>query len=184
MILKLAGLVPAAPFRRNALAQHRLIVARAFHIVGWALGAPAALAALSLGVGAFILGHGPPPDHSAPLSLHTYGLVGLLANGAHGVAAALAFMSKAVSWALAGLALAALIVALFAGLIHWIGRGLRASALWARILGGLITAILLLYAVLALSLLSRVAQIIDSLAVASFVYVLWVLGWRFADPPP
>lgn len=148
------------------------------------LGAPSALAALGLGAGAFIFGHGPPPDKSAFLSLRTYGLVGLLANAAHGVGVGLSSLGRAVSWVLAWMALVALALALFAGLLYWIGCGLKASATWARIIAGLMAAILLFYCALGLSMLHRGAMVVDGLAVAAFVYVLWALGWRFADPPP
>jgi hypothetical protein len=79
------------------------------------MGAPSVLAALSFAVGAIILGRAPPPDHSAYLSLKTYGPTGALQNGAHAVGNVLSFMGMLASGVLGVMAISALVVALFAG---------------------------------------------------------------------
>jgi hypothetical protein len=145
------------------------------------IGAPSFLAALSFAVGAFILGRAPPPDHSAYLSLKTYGPTGALQNGAHAVGNVFSFVGMLASGVLGVLAIAALVVAVFAGGLYLVGRGLKVRATWARILAGLLSVVGLLNCAAALTYLTRGAAITDGLVIAALLYVLWVLLWKFAD---
>jgi hypothetical protein len=164
-----------------ALPRHRLIVAGGFRIAGWAIGVPSLLAMLSLAVGAFIFDRAPPPDHSAYLNVKTYGPMGALQNGAQALGNGLSFVGSIIGGVLGVLALSALVVALFAGLLYLIGRGLKARATWARIVAGLFSALLLLNGLAGLTYLTRGAAIADGLIVAALLYVLWVLIWKFAE---
>lgn len=160
-----------------------MIVARGFRIAGWALGLTCFIAAIGLGVSAFALNH-QAQVKPAYLDVGAYGLVGLLSNGANGVAAGLSFLGGVASAILALLAIVAVAGIAFAVLLHAVGRGLTASAAWARVLAGLISLVALLNAASALAFLRQGAAILDAALVASLAYVLWVVGWRFGDPPP
>jgi uncharacterized membrane protein (DUF2068 family) len=165
------------------MANHRLIVAGGFRVAGWVLGLPALLAAIWLGVGAFTFTH-LPAEASPYLSVQRYGLVGLLTNSAHAAASALVFLGHLAGWLLGMLAVLALFTALFGVLLELTGRGLWRAAAWARALAIVICAIGLLNGLGALALLPRGAAMADGVMIAIEAYALWVLGWRFADPPP
>jgi hypothetical protein len=164
------------------LPHHRLIVAAGFRVAGWVVGIPALLASIGLGVSAVLLGGG--PSKTPYLDDRTYGLAGVLTNGVHAVADVIAFIGAMASLVMAVLAVLGLLVALFAVLLYLIGRGLKAAATWARVLGALVAALAMVNAAVALSVLSREGQIVDAVLIAGLGYALWVLVWRFADPPP
>ncbi|HEX7946711.1 MAG TPA: hypothetical protein VF495_18730 [Phenylobacterium sp.] len=157
---------------------HRLIVARGFRIAGWTLGAPSVLAAIGLGAGALVLG-ARPAQPSQALSVGDYGLVGLLSNAASGLAGVLSLLGGVAAWAMGLLAAAALLIALFAGLLHLVGRGLGASAAWARILAIALSALMALNALLSLALVQGVARLVDAVLLAVLGYAIWALGWKF-----
>ena len=119
---------------------HRLIVARAFRVAGAVIGAPSSVAALGLGAGALLTGSGggQKPDY---YDVSTYGIAGLISNAATGVGGVLSFLNGVAAWALGLLAVLALVAALFGGLLYLVGRGLRDSAGWARLLAVAMTAI-------------------------------------------
>jgi hypothetical protein len=161
------------------LPRHRLIVAGTFRIAGFVIGAPSLLATLGLAGGAFIFGNGPPPDNSPYLSLKTYGPAGALQNGAQAVGNVFSFMDMLATHILAVLAIVALAVTLFAVLLYLTGRGLKASAAWARIVAGLLIAVALANCAIGLSALNRGGEIADGFVMAALVYGLWVLIWKF-----
>lgn len=167
---------------RSTLPRHRLIVAAGFRIAGWVIGIPALLASIGLGVGAVLLGGG--PSKTPYLDDAKYGLVGVLTNGVHAVVDVITFIGAMAGLFLAILAVLAVVIALFAVLLYLIGRGLRVAATWARVAGGLVAAISMLNAAIALSLLSGGGEVVDGVVIAGLAYGLWVLIWRFADPPP
>jgi hypothetical protein len=160
------------------LPDHRLIVAYGFRIAGWAVGGPSALAAIALGAGALVVG-ARPADHAASLSVTTYGLAGLLSNAANGVGGVLSFLGGIAAWLLGLLAVAALLAALFGALLYVLGRGLRASAGWARILAIALTAAAMPIGLLALAVLEGGTRLVDVTILAALAYALWALGWRF-----
>ena len=163
------------------LPPHRLIVAAGFRIAGWAIGIPALLASIGLGVGAVLLGDG--PSKTPYLDNAKYGLLGALTNGVHAVVDVITFIGAMAGLFLAILAVVGVLVALFAVLLYLIGRGLRAAATWARILASLISLATLANAAIVLSALNRAGQVVDGLIIAGLLYALWTLVWRFADPP-
>ena len=160
---------------------HRLIVARGFRIAGVAIGAPSLLAALGLGVGAFLAGSGSghKPEY---LDISTYGLVGLLSNAANGVGGILSFLNGIAAWAMGLLAVLAIAVAIFAGLLYLVGRGLKAGKGWARVLAIAVTGILTFHSLVALALVRGGARLLDAVVLAALGYALWALIWRFKDP--
>jgi hypothetical protein len=163
------------------LPDHRLIVARGFRIAGLAIGAPAFLAALGFGVGAFLTGSGSGqrPNY---LDVSTYGIAGLISNAANGVGGVLSFLNGIAAWALGLLAALALVAALFAGLLYLVGRGLEAAKPWARVLAIAMMAVMAFHSLVALALLRGGARLVDACLLAAVVYALWVLGWRFKNP--
>ncbi len=148
------------------------------------IGLPSLLATLGFAVGAFIFGSAPPQDHSPYLSLKTYGPTGALQNGAHAIGNVLSFIGMLAASVLVVLTVVALAVTLFAVLLYVTGRGLKLAAAWARIVAGLVSVLMLASSVIALSALSQGGKLVDALIMAGLLYGLWVLIWRFADPPP
>jgi len=165
------------------LPDHRLIVARGFRIAGLGLGAPSLLAAIGFGIGAVMAGALPPDPKPEYLDVQTYGLVGLLSNAATGVGGVLSFLNALAGWVFGLLAVLALAAALFCGLLYLVGRGLGASAAWARFVAVAITTLLSLNGLLAFALLRGPARLADAALLAAFAYVLWALVWRFRDSP-
>jgi hypothetical protein len=176
--------LPRTRTRRFLLPGHRLIVAAAFRIAGWVIGVPSMLATLGFVAGAFIFGSGPPQDNSPYLSVKTYGPTGALQNGAHAVGNLFSFMDMLATSILVVLAIFALAVTLFAVLLYLTGRGLKASAAWARIVAGLVSVLALANCAIALTALTSDGQLVDGLVMVGLSYGLWVLVWRFADAPP
>lgn len=161
---------------------HRLIVARGFRIAGLGLGAPSLLATIGFGIGAFMAAAHPPDPKPEYLDVQTYGLVGLLSNAATGVGGVLSFVNALAGWVFGLLAALALAAALFCGLLYLVGRGLKASAGWARIVGVLLMALLSLNALLAFAIVRGPARLVDAALLAALAYVLWALVWRFGKP--
>ena len=160
---------------------HRLIVARGFRIAGLVIGVPSSLAAIGLGGGAFVAGSGSghKPEH---LDISTYGIVGLISNAANGVGGVLSFLNGVAAWVFGLIAVLAIAAALFAGLLYLVGRGLNASAPWARLVAGLTTGMLTFHSLVALALLRGGARLVDAVLLAALIYVMWVLVRRFKAP--
>ncbi|HEY3888389.1 MAG TPA: hypothetical protein VGL73_07435 [Caulobacteraceae bacterium] len=145
---------------------------------------PSLLATLGFVAGAFIFGSGPPRDNSPYLSVKTYGPAGALQNGAHAVGNVFSFMDMLATSILVGLAIFALAATLFAVLLYLTGRGLKASAAWARIVAGLVSVLALANCAVALTALTSDGQLVDGLVMVGLSYGLWVLVWRFTEPRP
>lgn len=161
---------------------HRLIVARGFRIAAWVIGAPSTLAALAFGGGALVAGSGSAAQKPHYLDVGAYGIAGLISNAATGVGGVLSFLNGVAAWALGLLAIAALAAALFAGLLYLVGRGLKASRPWARVLAIAMMGFLAFDSLVAFAILRGGARLFDAVVLAALVYALWVLGWRFRDP--
>jgi len=164
---------------------HRRIVAVGFRILGLLLGIPAFAALAGLTYSAIDLGSLPipPPDNSAYLDVGTYGLVGLLSNGAKavgtGLGKLLALLSGAATWVVVSLAIALLLTLLFAVLLFFVGRGIGRHAKWARIVGMLLAAGFILAPIGVLAVLPRDLMLLACLPFGLSFYTLWVLGWKF-----
>jgi len=156
------------------------IVASGFRIAAWLVGAPSLAATIGLTVSVFLLGQAAAPDNSQPLDLKTYGVAGLISNGAWGVAKVFGFLAGLGEWIAAGLAVVSLLATLAAVLLYFTGRGIGRHATWARIFGLLILSASLLVALGGLSHTSPLAALFPGLLLGASIYGLWVLLWRFA----
>jgi hypothetical protein len=165
------------------LPDHRLIVARWFRVAGLLIGVPSALAAIGLGLGAGVAGAGPATQKPEYLDVSTYGIVGLISNAASGAGQILSFLNGVAAWVFGLLAVLALIAALLAALLYLVGRGLRASASWARVVAIAALAVLSLNSLIALTFFRGVVGALDAAALALFVYALWVLVRRWRPQP-
>ena len=167
------------------MGRNRRIVAGAFRIVALLLGVSATVAFGGLTYFAIDLRSTPlpPPDKTPYLDIGTYGLVGLLSNSAKAVGAGvgplLAHLSAAAMWLITGLAIASLVVALFALLLYLTGRGIARHTRWARITASFISAVFLLVSILALTSLRQDLAPLACVPVGLSLYSIWVLGWRY-----
>jgi predicted outer membrane lipoprotein len=162
------------------LPNHRVIVATGFRVAGWLLGVPSLLAFLALTASVFELHQMAATGRASYLDIKTYGLVGLLANGAAGLDNFVQFLAGVGAWVAAALAILAFVAALGSVLVYVIGRGVGRRATWARILGGLVSLGVLLFTVGVWSLVGRDAAPVACAVCGVSLYSLWVLGWRFA----
>lgn len=137
--------------------------------------------ALFLGASAVVLGSDQASRPPQYLDVQTYGLVGLLANAASGLGAAFSFLNGVLVGILVFLAVLALAATVFAGLIGLIGRGLKASAKWARPAAMVLLSILVLIGLFILPDLAPMAQVADGAVLAVLSYGLWALVWRYDD---
>ena len=152
------------------------------------VGAPAVAGCVAMTIGALDFQHAAAPDDSHMLSVHTYGIAGLLTDAGVGLDHMFGFFAGFAAWLLAALAVLALIVALVAVLIYLVGRGVGRKALWARIVGGLLAVGLALMSLIAFANLPQRLMAAPLPAMAIALYTLWTLIWRFnqsalAAPP-
>lgn len=163
--------------------RNRLLVSIEFRLVG-ALLAVLSLAALAdFADTAFVMRAVPPPDKQPFLDIGTYGLVGLLDNGARVASQMLYALGSLASWLLAVLAVIAVLTLLFGALLYFVGRGLRRGARWARVLGVVLT---IFFALLPFGWLATVSQngaLVAGVPIALSFYTLWVLIWQLDDAP-
>jgi hypothetical protein len=146
------------------------------------VGVPSALATLGFTAGAILFG-GQAQDHSPYLDSKAYGPAGAVANGAHAVGDIFSFIGTLASAILVVMALVALAATLFAVLLYFTGRGLKAAAAWARIVGGLVSVLTLANCAISLTALTDDGKVVVGLIMVGLLYSLWVLAWRFAEPP-
>ena len=160
---------------------HRVIVARGFRIVGLVTAIPSSLMAIAMGVAAFMATPSAAQQRPDYLSVTQYGLVGLLSNAMTGAGEVLSLLNGLAAVILVLVAVLALIAALFGVLLYVVGRGLHASARWARFVAAAMMLVVLLNSVPALSVLRGVAWLVAVIAPVAAIYVLWVLKARYAD---
>jgi hypothetical protein len=162
------------------LNRHVVIVAAGFRFLGWVSGALSAISLIGATAAAIILQLRPAPDPSRPLDLRTYGLVGLLNNGArainHGLNALLG-AAEVVCLVMAAISLAVLLLAV---LLHVIGRRLARGAPWARVGGGLAALGSAAISALFLSATTGEELAAPALALGVSLYALWTMVFRFA----
>lgn len=162
---------------------HRSIVALGFKVSGLIVGVPAVAASVFLTIEAISLHRAAAPDGAHLISVRTYGLIGLMNDAAVGIDRVFGVLAGLAAWLLAGLAVVALFVALWAGLLYLVGRGVGRRALWARIVGGVFALILALANLLALtSLPDEKMDLPPLLLLGVGLYTLWTLIWRFDEP--
>ena len=161
---------------------HRTIVSLGFRISSLLLGIPATLAFAMLTIIAVDFRHAAAPDGAHAVSIHTYGLAGLLNNAAVGVDKLFGELSRLAEWLFGGLAIVALLIALQSVLLYLVGRGIGRKAVWARIVGGALALGLALVSLIVLASLPHrlMAAPLPLLALAG--YTLWTLIWRYSEP--
>jgi hypothetical protein len=162
------------------LNRHLSIVAAGFRFSGFVIGAPSVLSLIGAAAAAIFLQFRPAPDASKPLDIQTYGLVGLLSNGARAVNHGVNALLGAAEIVCLFVAAASLAVALFAVLLWFIGRGLGRRKLWARIGASLLCAVLTLMSAAALASVSRGGEPVAALALGVSLYALWAVLFRYA----
>ncbi len=158
---------------------HRSIVSIGFKVSGVLIGAPAVAACVALMVAAVQLHQAAKPDGAHLISIQTYGVTALLTDAGVGLDRMFGFLAGLAGWLAAALAVVTLMIALWAGLLYLIGRGVGRAALWARIVGGVFAAGLALTSLIAFANLPPrlIAAPLPAMAIA--LYTLWTLIWRF-----
>jgi hypothetical protein len=169
------------------LTAHRTIVAWGFKLTGLLVGVPSAGACGLMTIESMRAHQAAAPDDAHMISVHTYGIAGLLTDAGVGFDRLFGALAGLAAWAFGVLAVAALIAALWAALIYLIGRGVGRGATWARIAGGAFTLGLALVSFLAITSLPHRLMIAPLPLLALALYTLWTLIWRFggaqAGPP-
>jgi hypothetical protein len=160
------------------LRNHRVIVGRGFRVGGWMLGVPSLAALLLICTSLFFFR--PTPDHSGYLDIGTYGIAGLLANGARGVGKAFEWFGGIATWIEEALAIGLLAAVLFAVMLVFTGRGIAHHSAPARIVALALSAVFLLFWLLVLLSLPRGAMLVPAAGIGASFYAIWVLGWRYA----
>jgi len=165
------------------LISHRSIVSIGFKVSGVLMGAPAVAGCVALMVAAVQLHQAAKPDGEHMLSVQSYGIAGLLTDAGVGLDHMFGFLAGLAGWLATGLAVAALMIALWAALLYLIGLGVGRAALWARIVGGVFALGLALASLLAVTSLPPRLIALPLPAMAIALYTLWTLIWRFSPPP-
>jgi hypothetical protein len=161
------------------MVRHLVIVATAFRASGICIAAAALLALADLARTTLVMRKIPPPDSSAPLDIGTYGLVGLLWNGARGVEHILHALAGLANVLLAILAVVAVLALVFGVLLYLTGRGIVHHATWARISAIVMSAGLVITTCAVMAVMRRDNAPFGLLPIAVSLYTLWVMIWRF-----
>ena len=162
---------------RDILVNHRMIVGWGLRIGGWIVGVPS-LAALVM-VCASLFSPVPAADNSPYLDIGTYGIAGLLANGAHVVGSVCAWLGHLLRWMLEAIAVGLAATLLFAVALSLTGRSVLRHAPAARVAAIVFAGLFLLVWSVALVSLPRSAMAVSAIGVAASLYAIWVLGWRY-----
>ncbi len=163
------------------MANQSVIVGYGFRVLSLLFGVPSFVVLLDLFVNLFVLKTPmPQPDNSPPLDVQKYGIVALLDYGARGIGAMFGAFTALAVWVAQLLAALLFFVVLFAVLLFFVGRGIAHHAMWARVMGILISAALLLACIGLLSVTDRMATMTVCVGIVVALYTIWVLGWRYA----
>ena len=158
--------------------QQRHLVAGAFHAASLVLGIPSSIAFVFLVWESVRLHFGPSGTATGATGNQ---LIDLFVQGFRLFGKLFAFLGGAAKWAFTLLAVASLVIIVAAVILFFIARGLHAGRAWARIFGILLALAALLVALVVLAALRRPVPIaLSTTAAAASVWVIWVLGWRFA----
>jgi hypothetical protein len=156
---------------------NREIVAWGFRIGGWVLGVPSLVALVTVIAGLFV--PRPAPDKSPDLDVQTYGIAGLLTNGAKGVGKALDGLGGFLSWVEWSLAIGLSASLGLAVVLYFTGRGIARHSTGAGVFGiGLSAIFLLLWLTILMSLPRGGAMAVPAVGMALSLYAIWVLVWR------
>jgi len=153
-------------------------VAWGFRIGGLLLGLPS-LAGFVLVLVARFSGGGPPTDDGKYLDVGTYGIAGLIHNGATGVGRAFAWLGGIASWVEGALAVVLGVLVIAGVALFFIGRGIARHAAGAGAFGIVLSVVFaLVWAVVLLSVNRNAAMAVPALGLAMSLYAVWALGWR------
>ncbi|MEI9889107.1 MAG: hypothetical protein WDN08_21900 [Rhizomicrobium sp.] len=143
--------------------EHRRIVARGFRVGAFVLGVPALAGLLAIGTSVVLAR--PDGGGSGYLDIGTYGIAGLLANGARGVADVFDWLGGIALW-LEGVLAAGLAAALvFAVVLFFTGRGIARHGAGANAVGiGLSVLFVLFWATVLLSVERGAAMTVPAAA--------------------
>jgi len=163
------------------LPNHRVIVATGLRIVGLATALSSSLLAITMSIAACMAAPSATQQRPDYLNVTQYGLIGLLANAASGAGEIMSLLNGMAAAFFGLIAVLALIATSFGALLYAVGRGLRASAPWARFMATAIMVVMLLNSVPALYVLQGTARLAGAVALILSIYVLWVLKAKYAD---
>ncbi len=155
------------------------IVANFFRAVGLLLGSGAIVLLVMFGGSLFDLNR-PPPDPSHPLSVQTYGIVGLIQNGAIGLSKMLGFLGEVGLWVGVLMTVVSVVLLIVAIILFVTGSGVAAHAGWARVVAAFFSLLVLLLSAIVMVNLPRGEMIVPGVIAAAALYTIWVLGWRYA----
>src|SRR5437773_475053 len=120
-----------------------MILGRGFRVGGWMLGLPSLAALLLICPSLFFLR--PAPDRSSYLDIGTYGIAGLLANGARGLGKLFEWLGGVATWIEEALAIGLVGAVLFAMVLVFTGRGIARHSSRARIVAFALSVVFLLF---------------------------------------
>jgi len=157
---------------------HRDIVAWGFRIWGLVLGLPS-LVGLVLILAERLTDAGGKTTDGEYLDVGTYGITGLIANGAKGVGRAFDWLGGIASWVEGALAVVLGVLVVAGAVLFFIGRGIARHTSGAGTFGIVLSVIFaLVWAVVLLSVNRNAAMAVPALGLAMSLYAVWVLGWR------
>jgi hypothetical protein len=159
------------------MGNHRAIVARGFRIGGWVLGVPSLAALAAICINLFLLR--PAPNKSSDLAIGTYGIAGLLANGARGIGRLFDWLGSIATWIEEALAIGLIGAVLFAVMLYSVSRGIERHSATARIVAFVVSCVFLLFWLALMFFLPREVLALAGLGVGLSLYTIWVLGWRY-----
>jgi hypothetical protein len=173
----MTSIVELTRLGKGPLRNHRLIVGRGFRIGGWLLGVPSLGALLLICTSLFVLR--PSPDRSSYLDIGTYGIAGLLANGARGIGKVFEWFGGIAAWIEEALAVGLVGAVLFAAALVFTGRGIARQSAPARIVALALSVVFLFFWLVVLLSLPRGAMLVPAAGVGASLYAIWALGWRY-----
>ncbi len=158
---------------------HQHILAVGLRVIAWLIGLPSIFMFLDVGYSLLILNYRPAPGTPHFLDLRTYGLAGLLNNGAEVVGKVLEGVSVAASWIMGGVAILAFAAIVCAVCVYFIGKGIDNHAGWARVMAMLMAGGFLVVSLGLMTCLPRHLIPVPCVTTGLSLYALWVLGWKF-----
>jgi hypothetical protein len=164
------------------LIAHRSIVSLGFRISSLLIGVPAVVALVGFTAIAIDFRHLGAPDSAHTISIHTYGIAGIMTDAAVWFDRLFGALSRLAEWLFVGLAIVALLVTLQAVLLFVVGRGIGRGAMWARIVGGLLAVGLAMLSFIAFASLPHRLMTAPLPLLALALYTLWTLIWRYKAP--
>lgn len=156
------------------------LVANAFYVVAAMVGLPSAISFLFFGFAAIRLHLLSPVPNHAPSSRSSDTLVRLIEIVGSVIGGAFRMVGSAGQFIVNAVVAVSFVLLIGAGAMYFIGRGLHAHQLWARIVGLLVLLGFFLCSTLAALSFRRVLFPLFGAVVAASVYGIWALWRRFS----